>query len=144
MREKWKKRGQREDVRLKQRLTARIKSAFKIINTRKTQHTYEYIGCTYDFLRKWFEFQFTENMNWDNMGDWHIDHVKPCSSYNLENINEINECFNWKNLRPCWASENLTKSDMIISELIKSQKEKVKEFLNTLPNHPGNRDDGAE
>lgn len=40
-------------------------------------------------------------MSWDNRGKyWHIDHIKPCSSFNLEKQEEIFRCFNWTNLRP--------------------------------------------
>ena len=46
-------------------------------------------------------------MTFDNYGEWHIDHVKPCSSFDLTNEQEIYECFNWKNIRPCWKKLNL-------------------------------------
>ena len=141
---KWKRTGQKENVRIKQRLSARIKSAFQYSGKKKINKTYDYIGCSYSFLRKWFEFQFTNGMSWQNMGQWHIDHVHPCASFNFENKNDINSCFNWKNLRPCWATENIVKGNSIITEVIEFHQKRVNEFLSTLPSHPGNRDDGAE
>jgi hypothetical protein len=144
LRNKWKKRGVKEDVRIKQRLTARIKSAFQYFGKRKSDKTYSYIGCSYSFLRKWFEFQFSDGITWENIGEWHIDHVKPCASFNFNNEDDINTCFNWKNLRPCWAKENIVKGDSIITEVIELHEKKVKEFLTTLPSHSGNRDDGVE
>ena len=41
-------------------------------------------------------------MSWTNQGTyWDIDHVLPCSNFNLEQDEDIKKCFNWKNLRPC-------------------------------------------
>ena len=53
-------------------------------------------------------------MNFQNYGKWHVDHIKPISSYNLENEKELFECFNYKNLQPLWAHDNLVKSNKII------------------------------
>ena len=43
-----------------------------------------------------------------------IDHIKPCSSFNLLDESEQLKCFNYKNLQPLWAHENLSKGDKII------------------------------
>jgi hypothetical protein len=48
-------------------------------------------------------------MNWKNYGLWHIDHIKSCYTFNLSQREEQARCFNWKNLRPLWAKENLTR-----------------------------------
>lgn len=37
-------------------------------------------------------------MNWDNYGSWHIDHIIPCSSWDLSNEDDIYKCFNYLNL----------------------------------------------
>jgi len=129
LQEKWKRRSMKLQCILKQRLSARIKSAFNLQSLRKNAKTYEYIGCSYDFLKKWFEFQFKDGMSWETMGKWHIDHVKPCESFDLTNEKESNECFNWKNLRPCWAEENQKKSSHIIPELIESHIQLANNFM---------------
>jgi len=54
---------------------------------------------------------FLENMSWDNYGNWHIDHIIPISSFNLENVEEQKICFNYKNTQPLWAIDNLKKSN---------------------------------
>jgi hypothetical protein len=41
--------------------------------------------------------------------EWHIDHIKPCSSFNLEEPHEQMTCFHWSNLQPLWAKDNLRK-----------------------------------
>jgi hypothetical protein len=145
LQEKWRKRQENVQHRIKQRLCARIKSALKEVSLRKTNKTYEYVGCSYDFLKQWIEFQFQGEMTWDTVGQWHIDHVIPCASFDLTNPNDSSECFSWKNLRPCWAEENMMKGSKIISEVIENQKKMVKQFLeNPLPNLPGDREGGVK
>ena len=39
----------------------------------------------------------TDDMNWNNI---EIDHVKPISSFDLSNKDELLEAFNWKNTQP--------------------------------------------
>ena len=144
LQEKWRKRGENIQFRVKQRLCARIKSALKEVSLRKTDKTYEYIGCSYNFLKNWISYQFQGEMSWDNIGLWHIDHVIPCASFDLTNPESVSECFSWKNLRPCWAEENMIKGSKIISEVIENQKQMVKQFIdNPLPNLPGDREGGV-
>ena len=41
----------------------------------------------------------------------YIDHIKPISKYNLTDPEDIKNAFNYKNLQPLWASDNLSKSN---------------------------------
>ena len=50
-------------------------------------------------------------MNWDNYGQWHIDHIRPCASFNLLDPIEQKICFHYTNLQPLWAEDNLKKSN---------------------------------
>lgn len=146
MREKWRKEGQKINRRIRDTLNHRISGMLKSQNYYKKNKTLEYIDCSLEFLKKWFEFQFELNMTWDNYGEWHIDHVTPCAYFNLEDERKQKECFNWKNLRPCWKLENITKGDKLIDSIINNQKIKVEDFLkiNPLPTQPGNRVEGTE
>jgi hypothetical protein len=74
----------------------------------------ELIGCSSDELKLHLEIQLKNNMNFDNYGEWEIDHIKPISLFNLNNENELLECFNYKNLQPLWRAENRRKSNKII------------------------------
>jgi hypothetical protein len=141
---KWKRDGQKLHRKIKSRLSNRIKDALKAYSLRKDNTTMSYLGCSHIFLRKWFEFLFVEGMNWDNIGEWHIDHVIPCASYDLTNEEDIKLCFSWKNIRPCWQQENLEKGSQTIPEVVKNHESKMKEFLNNpLLNPSGNREGGA-
>ena len=50
-------------------------------------------------------------MSWDNwaLDGWHIDHIKPLSSFNLENREELKKACHYTNLQPMWAEDNLRK-----------------------------------
>jgi hypothetical protein len=145
LRIKWKKKGEKINNKIRDRLNHRISDAFKSIKSYKSNTTTTYIGCSIDYLKKWFEFHFNDKINWKNYGEWHIDHVLPCSSFDLSKEDEQYKCFNWKNLRPCLKEENLQKGDKIIESVIEKQEEMVSNFIkvNPLPTHPGDRDEGA-
>lgn len=70
----------------------------------------ELIGCSRDELKVYIENKFENGMSYDNYGEWELDHVRPLASYNLENVEEIIECFNYRNIQPLWKNNNRTKS----------------------------------
>lgn len=84
--------------------------ACKISNTRKHESYTKVLGCTAKEFKNHIESLFTDGMTWDNMGKWHLDHIKPCASFDLSDINQFKECFHYTNQRPLWASDNLSKS----------------------------------
>jgi hypothetical protein len=60
-----------------------------------------YIGCNIQYLREWFEYNFTSEMNWDNYGSyWSIDHIIPVCKFELTDEDEKLKCCNWTNLIP--------------------------------------------
>jgi len=77
----------------------------------KTNNSIYYIGCTIQELKKHLENQFIDNMTWDNHGQfgWHIDHIKPVNTFDLNDEKQLMECWNYTNLRPLWWYENLTR-----------------------------------
>lgn len=57
---------------------------------------------------------FMPGMTWANHGTvWHIDHVYPCSRFDLKNPAERNKCFSIENLQPLWSRDNLQKGNKI-------------------------------
>lgn len=55
-------------------------------------------------------------MTRENYGEWHIDHIKPISKFDLNDENEQKKCFHYTNLQPLWASENIKKSDKYVDK----------------------------
>jgi hypothetical protein len=90
----------------------RIRKVLKTKNKSKT--TFELIGCTPAYLKEHIEKQFKHGMSWSNHGEWHIDHIIPCASFDLTKIEEQKKCFHYSNLQPLWKHENLSKADKIV------------------------------
>jgi len=94
-----------------QRLRKRMYEAVK--GHVKSARTQELIGCSVESLRNHLESKFQTGMTWENYGEWHVDHIIPCSSFDFTNKSEQFKCFNYKNLQPLWATENIRKSNKI-------------------------------
>jgi hypothetical protein len=75
---------------------------------KKPTCTEKWQGCSADELKAYLESLFTEGMSWDNYGEWHVDHIRPVSSFKQEEWKQINH---YTNLQPLWAEDNLSKSD---------------------------------
>ena len=106
------KRKNDPDWHMRSVLRCRVGAALKN-NYKKACSTMELVGCTIDELRTFLAAEFAEGMTWENYGDWHIDHIRPCASFNLEDPEEQKKCFHWTNLQPLWAADNLAKSDRL-------------------------------
>jgi hypothetical protein len=99
--------------RLRVTLSCRICNALKV-GTKKSAGTLELVGCSIQELRAWLARQFRPGMTWDNYGPvWHIDHRKPCASFNLADPAQQRVCFHYSNLQPLFALENLQKGARI-------------------------------
>ena len=74
------------------------------------------LGCSISELKSYLESKFSSGMTWDNwaLDGWHIDHIKPLSSFDLTNRQQLLEACHYTNLQPLWATDNLIKSDKII------------------------------
>ena len=48
-------------------------------------------------------------MSWDNRNEWHMDHKKPISAFSKNTSPKIINMLS--NLRPIWATENLSKGN---------------------------------
>lgn len=95
--------------KLTQTLRARLYSALQ--GRSKSARTLDLIGCDIDFLRRWLEAKFLPGMTWENYGEWHVDHIMPCASFDLSDPVQQRTCFRWTNLQPLWAADNIRKSD---------------------------------
>jgi len=99
------------EFKLIKTLRSRLGTALKTKNAKKNMRTLDLTGCTISFLMEFLEKKFIEGMTWENHGDWHIDHIKPISLFNLLNEEEQKKCFHYTNLQPLWAADNLSKSN---------------------------------
>ena len=74
------------------------------------------VGYTLEDLINHLEPLFQEGMSWDNYGQWHIDHILPISSFNIQEIgdDEFKKCWSLSNLQPLWAIDNIKKQNKIL------------------------------
>ena len=93
--------------RLARSLRGRLSLALK--GQLKVARTLELLGCTLEDLQKHLESQFKDGMTWENYGEWHIDHIKPCASFDLTDPAQQRLCAHYTNLQPLWAAENISK-----------------------------------
>jgi hypothetical protein len=88
-----------------------IYTCLKERNISKYKNTFDLLPYSLDDLIQRLESQFKEGMSWDNYGEWHVDHIKPMSSFEFDSPEDISfqECWSLGNLQPLWAKENLSK-----------------------------------
>ena len=87
----------------------RTREAYHKASAIKTQGTMELLGCSGEQLKEHLEKQFQPGMTHENYGEWHIDHIRPCSSFDLSDPKQEQACFHYTNLQPLWAQHNLSK-----------------------------------
>jgi hypothetical protein len=76
------------------------------------------LGCTTEECKQHLEQQLKPEMNWGNHGIvWEIDHIIPCSSFDLTNIEQQKQCFHYTNLQPLFKTTEIAKSFGYIGEM---------------------------
>jgi len=76
------------------------------------------LGCSISELKTHLESKFQEGMSWSNWSrtGWHIDHIIPLDSINLQNREEFLKAIHYTNLQPLWAEENIIKNNKIVKD----------------------------
>jgi hypothetical protein len=101
--------------KFKDNCRCRTRQAFKQKSWKKNGGTEKLLGCDYETAMNHIEKQFVGKnkwMNWNNHGEWEIDHIIPLASANTKE--EMNLLFNYKNLQPLLAEDNRKKGDRIL------------------------------
>lgn len=83
----------------------------------ESKRTRDLIGCDYNHLKAYLESLWFPGMSWTNYGayridqppTWHIDHIRPCDSFDLTDPAQQKACFHYTNLQPLWAADNISK-----------------------------------
>ena len=114
------------NYRIKKTLAWRLRHI--LVKTNITT-TMDYIGCNIQYVREWLEYNFTNEMNWDNYDTfWSIDHVIPVCKFDLTIEDEKFKCCNWSNLIPVQTNNSFLtplfgKVDNIVERLEKFKEE---------------------
>ena len=82
------------------------------VNIEQTTTTTE---SSIEDLRFHLQKNWLPGMSWENYGyyGWHIDHIIPCSKFDLSKLEEQKKCFHFTNLQPLWALDNIKKSNKL-------------------------------
>lgn len=106
----WQKRQPKDtNYSISKALRASIVGALKRQGIRKNRRTEDLLGTTKVEARKYIESLFKPGMTWENHGEWHLDHIIPCASFDLKCPVQQLACCYYKNLQPLWAIDNMKK-----------------------------------
>lgn len=97
--------------KLRHTLRTRLKDSLR--RGTKTGSFVRDLGCSIEQLKQYLEAKFQVGMTWNNHGEWHIDHIKPLSSFDLTDREQFLLACNYTNLQPLWAKDNLSKGNKI-------------------------------
>lgn len=96
---------------LQMSLRGRLRKAIK--RNQKAGSAVADLGCSIDFFKQYLESKFQPGMSWDNRSNWHIDHIKPLSKFDLSKRDQLLEACNYRNLQPMWAVDNMIKGNRL-------------------------------
>jgi len=98
---------------LKKKLSNNISTLIyhSLKGNKKGYHWEKIVSYTLKDLMVHLESLFKDGMSWENYGKWHLDHIRPVSSFKFSSYEdkEFKECWALENLQPLWAKENLKK-----------------------------------
>lgn len=100
----------------------------------KTKSSIEYLGCSAEYFIEYLEKKMTDGMNFDNI---HLDHIKPVSKFDLENMDELLDCCHYSNFQPLFGSQNISKGNKWneCDEIFWNENIKGKEYMELyIPN----------
>jgi len=99
---------------VRNRMSRRMRHALSGRNLSKDwEHIFAMVGYSVDDLIKNLESKFEVGMTWDNIGQWHIDHIDPESWFNYSSVDDdqFKQCWSLNNLQPMWKLENISKNN---------------------------------
>ena len=125
-----KRKDEDNNFRLACCLRKRVSNAFKAQTVRKTNKTFDLLGCSHSFLKLRIESQLSGEKTNKNYGSvWCLDHCLAVASFNLLDENDMKKCFNWLNLRPMYVKDNIIKGVKIDMRLYLLQEIKGNSFM---------------
>lgn len=92
-------------------LSGRIWQLLAGCGGKKTESTLQLLGCSLEEFKICIEAAWLPGMSWENYGfyGWHLDHIRPCASFDLTDPEQQRVCFHYMNFQPLWAADNLRK-----------------------------------
>lgn len=112
--EKWKfldNQRTKNDLNYKIKKYTRVRFYFALKHGKKYISVTKILCCTIEEFRLYIESLFLPEMNWDNWGPvWELDHILPCSRFDLTKLEEQQICFHYKNHQPLFKTTKIAES----------------------------------
>lgn len=104
-----KKRNTNINFRILDNIRSRLRMALK--NNSKKTSSIDLLSCSIEYFKQYIENQFLPEMNWNNWGEiWELDHIIPCSKFDLSILEEQQKCFHYTNYQPLFKTTEIAES----------------------------------
>lgn len=90
-----------------------IRMALKRQGSKKNSKTATLLGAEVSDFLLHIEKLFWPGMSWKNPQKWELDHIRPCSDFDLSDPEQQKICFHFSNWQPLWADDNGMKLDRL-------------------------------
>lgn len=107
-----KRRLQDTQFAIMDRLRARVRKMLAANDCTKYYTTVKLLGCSMEDFKKHLISKFYSDMSWESK-NFVLDHIIPCSWFDLSNPIHQKNCFNYKNIQPLTEEDNSKKSDKV-------------------------------
>lgn len=114
LREKARRKLKRPSFVLTNRIKVRMRSLLRERGSSKGGRSWQkLVGYSKQDLIEHLERLFLPGMTWENCHLWHVDHIKPVSSFNYTKPTDpgFKQCWALANLQPLWGLDNIRKSN---------------------------------
>jgi len=111
----------------------RVRLRLATLGKVKPQKTECLLGISFEEFKLYLEKMFDSTMTWENYGNhWHIDHIIPCSFFDLTIPDHQRICFYYKNMQPMLAFDNISKGNKVLIDNISFFIESIKKDIGLL------------
>lgn len=114
--------------RLRNAVSSSVSRSLKAFASNKYgESTFKHLPYTLEELKISLENKFSDGMSWSNYGEWHIDHIRPISSFRFTSLDDADfqACWDLSNLQPLWKIDNISKSSVYMGKRFYYLKEDV-------------------
>jgi len=105
--------GQRQEAKVKQSRKNHIRNSIHRVLAGSDYYE-SCLGYSGEDLRQHLSNLFHDGMDWQNFGEWQIDHIIPVSIFMRSGIYDVKMVNSLSNLRPVWTLENASKGTRIV------------------------------
>ena len=95
-----------EDLEFKLKTNLRNRLNRALSGNYKAGSAVKELGCSIEELKVYLASRFKPGMDWNNHGEWHIDHIKDLCLFDLTNPEDFKKACHYTNLQPLWMEND--------------------------------------